>query len=196
MKFCSECGAKCREGIPEGDNRTRSICTECGAIHYVNPKIVVGCIVEHDDKLLLCRRAIEPSDGLWTFPAGYLELHESTADTAARETEEEACAEVEDLIAHSILDIPHIGQTYVIYRCRLKGDHFATGLESREVTLLARDDLPWAELAFPVIRFALELYFADKDRGAWRVHSGTVAWNSEGSRYDYRQYELRDLRSG
>ncbi len=142
-------------GIPEGDNRERMICAECGFILYDNPKIVVGSVPRWGDRLLLCRRAIHPRKGYWTLPAGYLELNESTGAGAAREAWEEAYARIriEGLLA--IYDIPRISQVQLIYRALLLGPDVAPGPESLEVGLFGWDEIPWRELAFPSVGWAL-----------------------------------------
>ncbi|KAG1359511.1 putative nudix hydrolase 23, chloroplastic [Cocos nucifera] len=133
ISFCQACGNPTKEVVPDGEEKIRAVCTVCGRIHYENPKMVVGCLVEHDDKILLCKRKIEPSFGLWTLPAGYLEIGESAAEGAVRETLEEACAEVEIVSPFAQLDIPRIGQSYIIFRARLKTPHFSPGPESLEL---------------------------------------------------------------
>lgn len=191
-KFCPDCGSPCESQIPEGDHKSRSVCTACGHVHYVNPNVVVGCIVESGDQLLLAKRDIEPALGRWTFPAGYLECGESCADGAARETMEETEAKVESLGLFALLDIPHIAQVYAVYRARLIGEHFTTTPESSEVKLVAREEIPWDELAFPSVATALRLYSEDLARGSFRVHTGIVEWSGEGSRFDLDRYRLRE----
>ena len=142
--------------VPDGDTHERDVCATCGFIDYVNPKIVVGSVVRHEDKILLCKRAIEPRSGYWTLPAGYLELNETPEDGAKREALEEACA---DLMIDSLLAVyavPHISQVQLIYRARLQAPHFAAGPESLEVQLFDWDDIPWNELAFPSVHWALK----------------------------------------
>ena len=142
--------------VPDGDTHERDVCTTCGFIDYVNPKIVVGSVVRHEDKILLCKRAIEPRSGFWTLPAGYLELNEAPEDGAKREAQEEACA---DLIIDSLLAVyavPHISQVQLIYRARLQTSHFAAGPESLDVQLFDWDDIPWEDLAFPSVHWALK----------------------------------------
>ena len=141
--------------IPEGDDRERMICADCGFILYDNPKVVVGSVARWDDRILLCRRAINPRRGFWTLPAGYLELHESTSVGAAREAWEEARARIriESLLA--IYDIPRISQVQLIYRAQLLDEAVAAGPESLEVGLFRWDDIPWDEVAFPSVRWAL-----------------------------------------
>jgi ADP-ribose pyrophosphatase YjhB (NUDIX family) len=144
--------------IPEGDNRERMVCPDCGFIHYENPKIVVGSVCVFGDRYLLRRRAINPRRGYWTLPAGYLELNEATPDGARREAWEEARAEIviDGLLA--VYDIPRISQVQIIYRAHLAAPQFAAGPESLEVRLFAWDEIPWEELAFPSVRWALDQY--------------------------------------
>ncbi len=191
-RYCPDCGAPCVEKVPEDDHKLRSVCTGCNAIHYVNPKVVVGCIVEAGDQLLLAKRNIEPALGRWTFPAGYLECLESCAEGAARETVEETEAKVEPLGLFAMLDIPHISQIYAVYRARLVGDHFAATPESSEVQLMGMDEIPWKDLAFPSVATSLRLYAEDRKSDSFRTHTGIVEWNGEGSRFDLEQYRLRD----
>jgi ADP-ribose pyrophosphatase YjhB (NUDIX family) len=143
-------------GIPEGDNRERMICAECGFVLYDNPKIVVGSVPRWGNKLLLCRRAIHPRKGCWTLPAGYLELNESTSVGAEREAWEEAFARIriEGLLA--IYDIPRISQVQLIYRALLLDPDVAPGPESLEVGLFGWEEIPWQELAFPSVGWALQ----------------------------------------
>jgi ADP-ribose pyrophosphatase YjhB (NUDIX family) len=142
-------------GIPEGDNRERMMCADCGYILYDNPKIVVGSVAYAGERVLMCRRAINPRRGLWTLPAGYLELNESTTAGAEREAWEEARAKIaiEGLLA--IYDIPRISQVQLIYRARLLDEAVAAGPESLEVRLFAWDEIPWGEIAFPSVHWAL-----------------------------------------
>ena len=192
-RYCTECGARCSERVPEGDDRTRAVCTACGTVHYENPKSVVGCLVEHGDALLLCRRAIEPARGLWTFPAGFLENGETLAAGAARETREEALAEVEVGALHSLLDVPHIAQVYVVFRARFTAaPTYGAGQESLESALVQADSIPWGQLAFPTVALALRLWDEDRRQQARRVHRGTVRWTGEGSRFDLERYRLED----
>jgi ADP-ribose pyrophosphatase YjhB (NUDIX family) len=144
--------------IPDGDNRERMVCPDCGFINYENPKVVVGAVCLWEDRFLLCRRAIPPRLGYWTLPAGYLELNESTSDGAIREAWEEAQAHIaiDGLLA--IYDIPRISQVQLIYRARLITPDFAAGPESLDVRLFHWDEIPWADLAFPSVLWALEHY--------------------------------------
>jgi len=144
--------------VPEGDNRDRMVCDDCGWVHYVNPKVVVGSVVSHDGNILLCRRAIEPRRGFWTIPAGYLEERETAEAGALREAREEACA---DIVLNGLLavySIPRISQIQLIYRARLAAPTFSAGPESLEVRLFGWDEIPWPGLAFPSVHWALGQY--------------------------------------
>jgi ADP-ribose pyrophosphatase YjhB (NUDIX family) len=142
--------------IPDGDTAERYVCGDCGHVYYTNPKIVVGSVVTYRDRVLLCRRAIEPRKGLWTLPAGYLEENETSEDGARREAREEALCEIvlEGLLA--VYSIPRISQVQLLYRARLDSAEFGAGVESLEVRLFDWDDIPWTEIAFPSVRWALE----------------------------------------
>ena len=161
MKYCSSCGQQVSKRTPNDDNRERWVCDSCGVIHYQNPKIVVGCIPEKDGRILLCKRAIEPRYGYWTVPAGFMELGESMAQGARRETLEEACAEVE--IGHLLaaVDVVDAGQLHLFFTARLLGD-YGVGEESLDVAMYREDEVPWDDIAFHSGRFALQRYFEDK----------------------------------
>ena len=175
MKFCSQCGAdQIRWEIPQGDNRPRHICGSCNEIYYQNPKIVVGCIPEWEDTVLLCRRAIEPRYGYWTLPAGFMENEETTQEAAERETLEEANARVELLGLYTVMNIPHTNQVYMMFRSRLLDLDFGPGSESLEVKLFREHEIPWRELAFPTIVHTLELYFEERRRERFGVHLGDI----------------------
>lgn len=174
MNFCSQCGARVSQRIPEDDNRVRAVCDGCGTIHYENPKMVVGCIAEWDDRILLCRRAIEPRHGFWTVPAGFMENGETVADGAARETLEEANARVDDLELYALYNIPHINQVYMLFRARLLDLDFHPGSETLETKLVTEADIPWDQLAFITVRNTLRHYYADRQRGQYRFHMGTI----------------------
>lgn len=190
MKFCSQCGGALAQRTPPGDDRDRSICTKCDFVHYQNPVVVVGCLIEREDELLLCRRAIEPAHGKWTTPAGFLELGETIAEGAKRETREEALADVEITAPHSFLDLTHIGQHYAIFRARLLRPEFGAGDETLEARFFPFDELPWDELAFPSVHFAIRLLLDDHAAGAQHVHHGQVRWSGEGSRFDPQNYVI------
>lgn len=187
MKFCSECGAPVAQQIPPGDNRLRHVCTHCQVVHYENPKVVAGCIPEWQDKILLCRRAIEPRYGLWTLPAGFMENDETTLQAAARETWEEAAARVRIEALYALFNLPHINQIYVMFRGPLERLEYAAGSESLEVALYDEQDIPWDTLAFAVVRETLRLYFADRRAGKFRQHMGDIVrvGDNEGG-YSYR----------
>jgi len=182
MKFCSECAHPVALAIPEGDNRPRYVCRHCDAIHYQNPKLVIGSIPvwegDGEVKVLLCKRAIEPRYGYWTLPAGFMENEETTAEAAVRETEEEAGADVEIGELFTLLNVAHVHQVHLFYLARLRNLDFAPGIESLDVRLFAEREIPWDDLAFPTIRKTLELFFADrvkmKEGGCYGFHSHDI----------------------
>jgi ADP-ribose pyrophosphatase YjhB (NUDIX family) len=155
-RFCPACAAPLVLRVPPGDERERHVCDGCGRVHYVNPRLITGAVVTWQDQLLLCRRAIEPRTGYWTFPAGFLELHETLEEGARREAWEEARARIEVVDLLGVYDLPHIGQVQTFFRARLLDPQVAAGTESLEVALFAWDHVPWADLAFPTVRRALE----------------------------------------
>jgi ADP-ribose pyrophosphatase YjhB (NUDIX family) len=156
LRYCGTCGSPVEIIRPPADDRERHVCRSCGAIHYVNPKIVVGAVCFHDRRLLLCRRAIEPRAGYWTIPAGYMETGETAEEGARREAWEEARARIaiDGLIA--VYSVKRIDQVQLLYRAQLLDPAIAPGPESREVVLVAPDAIPWEELAFPTVRWVLE----------------------------------------
>ena len=174
MKYCSYCGERVRIFVPKDDSRPRHVCPSCDTIHYQNPKIVTGSIPEWEDRILLCRRAIEPRYGLWTLPAGFMEIGETIQQGAARETLEEANARVAVGGLYSLFNLPHIDQVYMLFRGRLLDLEFGPGSESLEVTLFGEGDIPWDQIAFPVVKETLALYFEDRSRGRFRLHSGDI----------------------
>jgi len=149
--------------IPEGDDRERLVCLDCGLIQYENPKVVVGSVVTYGDRLLLCRRAIEPRLGFWTMPAGYMELEETTAEGAMREAWEEARARITIDALLAVYNIPRISQVQVIYRAFLEKPEFKPGPESQDVVLFDWEDIPWQDLAFPSVHWSLNQYHATKE---------------------------------
>ncbi|MGD9975521.1 MAG: NUDIX hydrolase [Desulfatirhabdiaceae bacterium] len=168
MKFCSNCGGSLSSITPPGDDRPRHVCQNCGAVHYQNPRMVVGSIPEHDDgSILLCRRAIEPCSGTWTIPAGYLENGETVSACAEREAYEEARARLADVTPYLLFNICHINQMYLLFRARLSNPDFSAGPESLEVKLFHENEIPWGELAFPVITETLRHYFQDRTSGGF-----------------------------
>lgn len=174
MKHCSQCGNRVNYVVPDGDNRKRHVCPECGTIHYQNPRIVVGCIAEWDGRIILCQRAIEPRHGYWTLPAGYLENSETTEQGAARESAEEACIDVEVGDPFTIISVPHINQVHLMFLGKLRGPEHAAGEESLAVKLFEEAEIPWLELAFPTVGITLRHYFADRQRDRFGFHSEVI----------------------
>ncbi|KGT47245.1 MULTISPECIES: NUDIX hydrolase [Acinetobacter] len=180
MNFCTACGHETTEKVPLGDQKIRNVCTSCGFIHYVNPKVICGALVLWEDKVLLCRRAIEPRYGLWTLPAGYMELFETMEQGAARETREEAEAEVEIEQLYCMYNIPRIGQIYVLFKTQLIEGKFGAGEETIESRLFSEAEIPWADLAFPSVERTLRHYFEDRKTNTFPMHLETL-----GSRLDH-----------
>lgn len=174
MNYCSHCGAKVAFKIPAGDTLPRFVCDTCQSIHYQNPRIVAGCIPEWEDRILLCRRAIEPQYGLWTLPAGFMENGETIEQAAIRETREEAEADVELTSLYSVFSIPHISQVYIIFRACLLTSDFKAGHESLEVQLFRPEDIPWEALAFRVIHRTLQHYIQDRQVDGFQLHTGKI----------------------
>lgn len=165
MKFCSHCGYPVELRIPVGDDRQRHVCGQCNAIHYQNPRLIVGSLPVHGERVLLCRRAIEPRRDYWTLPAGFMENGESTLQGAQRETWEEARAKISDATLYRVFDLPHINQVYMFYRGELIDGAYGIGPESLEVELFHEHEIPWQQLAFPVVVETLREFFADRGRG-------------------------------
>ncbi len=163
MNFCSDCGQPVSLVMPADDNRLRHVCSQCGSIHYQNPKMVIGSIPlwEDDGRVLLCRRAIEPRHGYWTLPAGFMENSETTEEAALRATHEEAGARIELQGLFALLNVPHVHQVHLFYRARLLDLDFAAGTESLECRLFAEADIPWDDIAFPTVSQTLQWFFAD-----------------------------------
>ncbi len=175
MKFCSNCGSNNIEHkIPDGDNRLRHCCLDCGTIFYENPKIVAGCIAQWQDKILLCKRAIEPRYGAWTLPAGFMENHETIQHAAARETFEEATARASNLELFAVYNLPHISQVYMMFTADIEDGKARSGIESLETQFVEEHQIPWNDLAFPIINETLELYFEDRKRGKFSLHVGEI----------------------
>jgi ADP-ribose pyrophosphatase YjhB (NUDIX family) len=174
VKYCCQCGARGSYRIPQGDDRPRFVCSACQAVHYDNPKLVVGCIPVWKERLLLCRRAIEPRYGKWTIPAGFLEIGETVQDGAKRETLEEAGAKVEHLKPYALYNLSFIGQIYLIFLSRLQDGNFSAGHESIDVGLFDEHEIPWDDMAFPVIGKILRRYFEDVASGHFTFHIGDI----------------------
>jgi len=171
IKHCRNCGTAVVYRLPDdGDTRERAICPACATIHYENPLNVVGTVPYWGDKILLCKRNIEPRFGKWTLPAGFLELGETTAQGAVRETEEEAGAQIALEGLFTIINVARVGQVHMFYRARLLSDQFAPGYETIEAQLYAEDEIPWEEIAFRTVKETLERFFADRRSGHFGVH--------------------------
>ncbi len=179
LKHCRECGSAIVYRLPDdGDTRERAICSACQTVHYENPLNVVGTVPfwgETGEQVLLCKRNIEPRRGMWTLPAGFMELGETTAQGAARETDEEAGASIELLELFTVMNVVRVGQVHLFYRARLLSAHFQPGHETMEARLFTEDTIPWDEIAFRTVRETLERYFDDRRRGQWGVHTIDIA---------------------
>ena len=174
MKYCNQCGGTVRRRVPPGDNVERYVCEACGHVHYQNPLLVVGCVPEHEGRILLCRRAIEPRRGYWTVPAGFMELGETLQQAAAREAQEEALAEVTIGSLLAVVHVLHAGQVHVFFRAALPAERYGAGSESLEVTLVSEAEIPWADLAFPSTEFSLRRYLEDRAAGREPHHFTTI----------------------
>jgi len=170
MNFCPQCGARVELRVPPGDHLARHVCGTCGTIHYQNPRLVVGCVPEHAGRILLCRRAIEPRRGYWTVPAGFMENGETLQQAAARESHEEALAQVEIGSLLSVVHVLHAQQVHVFFRAALPEPSFGPGPESLEVELVRPEEIPWPELAFPSTEFTLRRYLEDRAAGVEPHH--------------------------
>ena len=172
IKHCRKCGTSVVYRIPDdGDTKERAICTACTTVHYENPLNVVGTVPAWGDKVLLCKRNIEPRWGKWTLPAGFMELNETVAEGAARETVEESGAEFELEGLFSLVNVARVGQVHLFYRARLLSDRFNPGFETIEARLFAEDEIPWEEIAFRTVKETLEHYFADRRAGSFSIHA-------------------------
>lgn len=174
MRYCSGCGQILVRKVPPGDNRERLVCEHCGAIHYENPRVVAGCLPVWENRVLLCRRAIEPRRGRWTLPAGFLEQGETLAAGAERETWEEARARVRLRGIYTMFSVPHVSQVHVFFRADLIDGAFGVGEESCDVRLFGEAEVPWGELAFPVATRTLEHYFADRERAEFPTRTEDI----------------------
>ena len=179
LKHCRACGAALVVRLPDdGDTRERAICTACQTVHYENPLNVVGTVPwwgDTGEQVLLCKRNIEPRWGKWTLPAGFMEMGETTAQGAARETDEEAGASIEMQELFSLINVVRVGQVHLFYRARLLSTHFNPGHETLEARLFTEDTIPWDEIAFRTVRETLERYFDDRRRGHWGMHTVDIA---------------------
>jgi len=174
VNFCNACGGRLVSKLPRDDDRERHVCSECGTVHYQNPKIVTGCLPVWKDSVLLCKRAIEPRRGFWTVPAGFMELDETVQQGAIRETWEEARARVDLLAPYALFNLPHVNQVYLIFRARLISPDFRPGPESQDVKLFGERSIPWDDLAFGTVRQTLQFYFQDRPQGRYPLRTGTI----------------------
>jgi ADP-ribose pyrophosphatase YjhB (NUDIX family) len=174
IKHCKVCGGAAVYTVPADDNRERATCTVCATIHYENPINVVGTVPGWDDQVLLCRRNIEPRYGFWTLPAGFMEMGETTAEGAVRETVEEAGAHIELQGLFTVLNVARVGQVHLYYRARLLDTVFDPGPETIEARLFREDEIPWDELAFRTVRETLRRYFDDRREGRFTVHAADI----------------------
>ena len=174
MKYCTDCGSPTELRVPQDDNRERHVCDSCNLIHYSNPKVIAGCLPIWHDQVLLCRRAIEPRKGYWTLPAGFLENGESIEAGAARETWEEAQAKIKNSTLYTVFSLPHISQIHIYYKADLVDGRFGAGVESLEVALFDAADIPWDNLAFPVVTDTLKHSFADRKTGSFPVRDAEI----------------------
>nr|WP_315186880.1 NUDIX hydrolase [uncultured Albidiferax sp.] len=174
IKFCKDCGAAVVYRVPDdGDTKLRAVCPACHAVHYENPINVVGTVPHWGvtgDRVLLCKRNIEPRFGKWTLPAGFMELGESTAEGAARETVEEAGAQFEMQDLFSVMSVIHVGQVHLYYRAKLLSEVFDPGFETIEARLFTEAEIPWDEIAFRTVSQTLKYYFADRRAGQFGLH--------------------------
>lgn len=171
INYCRNCGSPVVHRVPDdGDTRERAVCPQCATIHYENPLNVVGTVPHLGERVLLCKRNIEPRKGKWTLPAGFMELNETTSEGAARETVEEAGALFEMEALFSVLNVARVGQVHLFYTARLLADHFDPGHETMEARLFTEADIPWDEIAFRTVKETLEHYFADRRKGALVMH--------------------------
>lgn len=176
IKYCTACGGKTESKIPQDDDHPRAVCKNCGQVHYINPKMVVGCIPEKDGQILMCKRDIEPRKGKWTLPAGFLESGESVQDGAARETLEETRATVGQVVPYRMFNIVFVDQIYMMFRSKLASDDFGPTTESSEVRLFDEEDIPWNDIAFEVIRRTLKHYFEDRKSGQFPFGVFDIEW--------------------
>ena len=176
MNFCSACGQPVLQKIPDGDHLPRHVCTSCGTIHYQNPRIIAGCVIDVDGRILLCKRAIEPRRGYWTVPAGFMENGEAVQDAAAREAMEEALAHVRIGSLLAIVNVLRAHQVHIMFRAQLERPDFGVGPESLETQLYAESEIPWPEVAFLSVEFALRRYLEDRRAGVERAHFRDIDW--------------------
>ncbi|MEN5181237.1 NUDIX hydrolase [Comamonas odontotermitis] len=172
VDYCRQCGTKVEHRIPDdGDTKIRAVCPACSVIHYENPLNVVGTVPYLGDQVLLCKRNIEPRKGYWTLPAGFMELGETTGAGAARETDEEAGADITLGPLFSVINVPHVGQVHLFYLAQLNSSEFSPGWETMEARLFTEAEIPWDDIAFRTVKVTLKRYFEDRKRGAFGFHA-------------------------
>ena len=174
IQHCRLCGSRVEYRVPADDTRERAVCSACREIHYENPLNVVGTVPVWEDQVLLCRRNIEPRRGLWTLPAGFMELGESSWAGAIRETDEEAGARIELEGLFTVLNVVRAGQVHFFYRARLQDTRFAPGPETIEAQLFREHEIPWDQIAFRTVRETLLRYFEDRRRGSFGIHTADI----------------------
>jgi ADP-ribose pyrophosphatase YjhB (NUDIX family) len=175
IRHCKNCGTAVVYRLPDdGDTRERAVCPQCHTVHYENPLNVVGTLPVWQNKVLLCKRNIEPRFGKWTLPAGFMELGETVAEGAARETREEAGAQFELLELFSLLNVVRVGQVHFFYRAQLISDQFDPGHETQEARLFSEAEIPWDDLAFRTVRETLQRYFADAKSQRFGFHQVNI----------------------
>jgi NADH pyrophosphatase NudC (nudix superfamily) len=182
IKFCQFCGGKTENKIPTDDDHIRAVCTQCSAIHYQNPKIINGVIVEHKGQIMLAKRAIEPCFGMWTIPAGFMELKETTQAGAARECWEETDAQLKNIELFGVYNIIPNSQVYIIFHAQLDGEYYKATLESLEVKLFDPKDIPWDEIAFPCVTQALKRFIEELKDGKFSVQLEDTTEDFKGSK--------------
>ena len=175
IRFCRACATAVTYRVPADDNRERAVCPACGTVHYENPLNVVGTVPVWGEQVLLCKRAIEPRYGLWTLPAGFLELGETTAQGAIRETIEEAGAQIELGPLFTLLNVVRVGQVHLFYRATMTSPALDPGSETLEARLFREDEIPWDQIAFRTVRETLQLFFADRARSHFEIHVADIA---------------------
>jgi ADP-ribose pyrophosphatase YjhB (NUDIX family) len=175
IKFCRACGSAVLYRLPDdGDTKQRAVCTACNLVHYENPLNVVGTVPHFGERVLLCKRNIEPRKGKWTLPAGFMELGESTSEGAARETVEEAGALFNMGELLTVMSVPRVGQVHLYYLAELTSDQFNPGFETQEARLFLESEIPWEELAFRTVQETLKHYFEDRQTGEFKVHAFNI----------------------
>lgn len=170
QQFCSQCGHPLTRDTPPDDNRIRDLCTHCGAVHYQNPRNVVGIIPIFGDQVLLCRRAIQPQHGKWTLPAGFMELGETTEQGAMRENQEESGAQIQVQSLFTIIDVPSVNQVHLYYLAQVLAPDLAPGPETLEAEFFDLDRIPWDQLAFRTVSTTLQHYLQDREHGGFSTH--------------------------